>query len=137
MKKTNLFTVSIVILSLLLTVVGCASKTESESKSASVPKATSEAKVAGNYKDGTYEGTSDAGNKPGLKLKVVVKDEKIAEINIVEQNETDGVGSAILESLPAEIIKAQSTNVDSVTGASKTSVAIKEAVDKALSQAKK
>lgn len=131
MKKNKLVTVIFVILAVLFVSVGCGSKAASGSKD------TSASTAAGIYKDGTYEGSSDAGIHPGLKVKVVVKGGKITEVNIVEQKETEGVGSEAVERLPALIVKAQSTNIDTVTGASKTTAAIKEAVDQALSQAKK
>jgi uncharacterized protein with FMN-binding domain len=125
MLKSKFCAIVFIILAVVLLAVGCGSKATSGSTSAGI------------YKDGTYEGSSDAGLHPGLKVKVVVKEGNISEVNIVQQKETEGVGTKAIEELPALIIKAQSTKVDSVSGASKTSSAIKEAVDKALAQAKK
>ncbi|AFL99047.1 hypothetical protein Desde_0596 [Desulfitobacterium dehalogenans ATCC 51507] len=137
----------VLILSLSLVLViaaGCSSSPAAADKpaengSAAVSKespAANEGPAAVSYKDGTYEGTSDAGIHPGLKVSVVVKDGKIAEVNVVEHQETDGIGSIAIEKLPSLIVEAQSTEVDSVTGASLSSGAIKEAVNKALEQAK-
>ncbi|HHY27239.1 MAG TPA: FMN-binding protein [Desulfitobacterium dehalogenans] len=123
----------VLILSLFLVLViaaGCSSSP------AAADKPAENGSAAVSYKDGTYEGTSDAGIHPGLKVSVVVKDGKIAEVNVVEHQETDGIGSIAIEKLPSQIIEAQSTEVDSVTGASLSSGAIKEAVNKALDQAK-
>lgn len=111
--------------------VSTASKEEGESGSTE-----SSDKKTTSYKDGTYEGTSDAGMHPGLKVSVVVKDGKIAEVSVLEHGETEGVGTKAVEQLPAKIIEAQSTDVEPVSGASMSSKAIKEAVDQALSQAK-
>lgn len=124
----------------VLAAVGCSSNNESKDKSdtpASAEQKDTTAKESPlTYKDGTYEGISDSGMHPGLKVSVVVKSGKIAEVNVVENGETEGVGSQAVEKLPAEIVKAQSTDVEPVSGASKSSAAIKEAVDSALSQAK-
>ena len=62
--------------------------------------------------------------------------DKIAAIDIVQQQETAGVGSLALEALPARIIEAQSTEVDAVAGATVSSTALKDAVNNALAQVK-
>ena len=55
---------------------------------------------------------------------------------MVSHNETPGISDPAIEQLPAAIVEANSTDVDSVSGASVTSKAIKEAVQEALSQVK-
>ena len=62
--------------------------------------------------------------------------DKIAAIDVVQQQETAGVGSKALDALPAAIIEAQSTDVDVVAGATVSSNAIKDAVEQALAQVK-
>jgi len=91
----------------------------------------------GLYKDGTYEGTSDKGIQPGLMVSVTIQNGKIADVKVVENHETEGIGSVAIEELPGKIVEAQTTEVEAVSGASFTSAAIKEAVDKALEQAKR
>ena len=58
--------------------------------------------------------------------------EKIYEVNILEQNETPGIGSVAVEKLPGAIVEANSLEVDGITGATVTSTAIKTAVTEAL-----
>lgn len=87
------------------------------------------------YKDGTYEGTSDAGISEGLKVSVTVEGGKITAVEVVEHNETEGIGTNAISALPEKIVEAQSTDVDDVSGATLSSAAIKEAVDNALEQA--
>ncbi|MFZ7121110.1 MAG: FMN-binding protein [Eubacteriaceae bacterium] len=87
------------------------------------------------YTDGTYEGSSDAGMHAGLKVSVVVENGEISEVNVVEHSETDGIGTVAVAKLPDMIVEAQSTEVDTVSGASKSSAAIIEAVNNALAQA--
>ena len=67
---------------------------------------------------------------------LVMEGDKIAAIDIVQQQETAGVGSLALEALPARIIEAQSTEVDAVAGATVSSTALKDAMNNALAQVK-
>lgn len=142
--KKNKFVLTLSLLLALGITVGCSSNPTTTEKPvgneanaiAKKSTATNVAPSASSYKDGTYEGSSDAGIHPGLKVTVVVKDGKISEIKVTEHHETDGIGSVAIEKLPSLIVTSQSTQVDSVTGASKSSGAIKEAVEKALTQAK-
>ena len=59
----------------------------------------------------------------------------IVDIEIGENNATEGVGTKAIDALPSAIIEAQSTDVDYVAGASITSEAFINAVNDALSQA--
>lgn len=56
----------------------------------------------------------------------------ITDITAVGTQETIGKGSVVLESLPAEMVKANGTDVDGITGATVTSNALKQAVETAL-----
>lgn len=85
------------------------------------------------YKDGTYYGTG-TGFGGTLKVKVVINGGKIASIQIVEHQD----GSSYIRkasSLIEQMIAAQSTNVDTVSGATYSSVGIIQAVRNALSKA--
>jgi len=84
------------------------------------------------YNDGTYTAVGQ-GKNPDLKVAVTVKDDKITNIEIMSNNETKG--KEALNTVPKEIIEKQSIDVDTVSGATITSKGIKEAVNKALSQA--
>lgn len=88
------------------------------------------------YKDGIYEGIGN-GFRPGLKVSVTVKNGKISDIQIVSSNETPRYSDQATSIVPDEIIKSQSANVDAVSGATRTSDGIIEAVQNALSQAQK
>lgn len=70
-----------------------------------------------------------------LKAKVKVENGKISSVEIVEHNETGGIGTPALNQMPSRIVAAQSTNVDGVSGATVTSNAIKNAVNEALKKA--
>lgn len=88
------------------------------------------------FKDGTYSGKAE-GVHGDIELGVEIKGGKIAKINVVNQGETSGVSEVAFEQVPAEIIKKQSAEVDSVAGATVSSEAIKNAVKDALNKAKK
>ena len=83
-----------------------------------------------------YLGTSTLCMGNELALKVKIEGGKITAIDVVQQQETAGVGSKAIDALPAKIIEAQSTDVDAIAGATVTSGAIKDAVQKVLDQVK-
>ena len=56
----------------------------------------------------------------------------IYAVEVLEQNETPGIGSVAVEKLPGEIVAANSIAVDAIAGATVTSNAIKDAVKQAL-----
>ena len=85
------------------------------------------------YADGTYEGTSDKGMNPGLKVSVTVEGGKITSVEVIEHSETDGISDPAIEGVPAAIVEAGSPTVDVVSGATLTSEAIMDAVQNALS----
>ncbi len=78
---------------------------------------------------------SAAGRNGEIKVEVTVTGDHIDEVVIVEQSETEGVADPALERIPTAIVEQQSILVDSVSGASITSDAIKEATKNALTDA--
>ncbi|MCI6537169.1 MAG: FMN-binding protein [Lachnospiraceae bacterium] len=88
---------------------------------------------AGAYKDGVYYGSATGFAGP-IKVKVVITDGKIASVEIVETSD----GSSYISkasSITGKIVASQSTNVDTVSGATYSSVGIINAVRNALAQA--
>ena len=67
-----------------------------------------------------------------LKVTVTLNGTDITDVKITEHNETQGVGTRAIEALPGAIEEADSVEVDSVSGATVTSEAIKEAVSQAI-----
>ncbi len=85
------------------------------------------------YADGTYYGTG-TGFSGALTVEVVISGGKISSIQIIDTSDGDSyIQSA--SGLISNIITTQSTNVDTVSGATYSSVGIIEAVRNALSQA--
>ena len=85
------------------------------------------------YADGTYYGTG-TGFSGALTVEVVISGGKISSIQIIDTSDGDSyIQSA--SGLISNIIATQSTNVDTVSGTTYSSVGIIEAVRNALSQA--
>lgn len=109
------------------------SKQESASESDSSLAEIAAVQDAAAYKDGTYYGTGK-GFAGTMKVKVDIAGGKIASISIVSTKDGDSyVKSA--SSLIDTIVEKQSTNVDTVSGATFSSRGIISAVRSALSQA--
>lgn len=109
------------------------SKQESTSESDSSLAEIAAVQDAAAYKDGTYYGTGK-GFAGTMKVKVDIAGGKIVSISIVSTKDGDSyVKSA--SSLLDTIVEKQSTNVDTVSGATFSSRGIIAAVRSALSQA--
>ena len=87
------------------------------------------------YNAGTYS-ASATGFNGDVTVTITVSDDAITNVSITGPGETPGLGGAAVEELPAQIMAAQSANIDGRTGATITSDAIKEALSAALAQAK-
>ena len=70
-----------------------------------------------------------------LKVTVSMNGDDITDVKVVEHSETQGVGTRAIDALPKAIEEADSVDVDSVSGATITSEAIKQAVSQALGNA--
>lgn len=104
---------------------GAAEETE-ESEEETVAAVT-----ADGVEDGTYEGTA-AGYIGDITVEVVVADGAITDVQVTSQEETEGIADEALETVPQAIVDENSTDVDTVSGATGTSNGIKEAVAQAL-----
>jgi len=87
------------------------------------------------YKDGTYTGVG-RGYRPELTVSVIIKSDKITSVAIVSTNDTHGYYERAAVTVPNEIVSSQSTTVDVVSGATRTSEGIISAVTAALAKAK-
>lgn len=88
------------------------------------------------YNDGAYITVTD-GYRPGLTVSTVIKDDKIESIKIIEHRESTEYYEEPFEIIPNQIIENQTTDVDAITGATRTSDGIIRAVKMALEEAKK
>ena len=90
--------------------------------------------VEANFKDGTYTavGTGIGGD---VEVIAEVKDGEIVSITLGQHGETEGIFEGAVDGVIPEIIKGQTTEVDTVSGATITSNAIIEAVEDIMDQA--
>jgi len=84
----------------------------------------------GTVEDGTYQGSFDA-FEVAATVEVAVKDHKITAITIL-RHKTDRGRKA--EVITAEVITAQSLQVDTISGATNSSKVILKAIEMALEQ---
>ena len=85
----------------------------------------------GTVKDGKYT-VEVIGHEGLVTVTTMFVDGKITSVSVPANNETIGVGTYAVKRMPSKIVEAQSVNVDSVTGASVSSAAIKQGVAKAI-----
>ena len=86
--------------------------------------------------DGYYEGTGNGFAGP-VKLFIEIKDKSIIGIYIVKTSDDAGFFNRAKEGVTASILEKQSTDVDTVSGATYSSRGIIEAVSNAIEAAKK
>ncbi len=87
--------------------------------------------VKGNFTDGTFTGEGQGNNGP-IKVEVVVKDGSIAEINVLEQEETPNIYAGAVEQFIPNMISTQNVDIDAVAGATMSCNGLRTAVKDAL-----
>ena len=75
----------------------------------------------------TCTGAAQGMNGP-VTVEVVATKDRIYSVKVVDQKETEGIGTVAAVEIPAKIFEKQSVQVDSMTGATLTSNAIKQGV---------
>lgn len=83
---------------------------------------------------GTYEGTATGNNGP-VTVSVTLDNGTITDVEIGENDETYYIMSVVEDVFPHRIIDAQSLEIDTVSGATMSSRAVKNAVEDALKKA--
>ena len=84
--------------------------------------------------DGTYAATA-RGFGGDITVEVTLSGGKIADVKIVGDSETPGLGAVAVEKMPAQLLEAQSADVDGVAGATVSTSAIRDAFGDALAKA--
>lgn len=83
-----------------------------------------------------YLGQGD-GMNGSLVVRITTADgTKIDDVTVLEHHETEGIGTLAIDALPKQIVKKQSLELDSISGASVTSRAILDGTKEALEKAK-
>lgn len=136
MKKIKL---TALVLALALPLSACSKENEvketSEEKQETTVNETQEtASKDMTIDDGSFEAVA-TGHNGEIKLSITFKDNKIEAIDVKESSETPVVADTGFEEIIARILEHQTSNVDTITGATVTSNAVKSAVSKAIDEA--
>ena len=94
----------------------------------------SDASTGQHYAAGTYS-ASFLGKFAPVTVEVTFDETSIVSVKVVSHEETEYISDRAIEEIPSRIVEFQSTGVDSITGATLTSVAIKNAVEDCAEQA--
>ena len=89
------------------------------------------------WADGVYDGEDANGAGGKIAVKVTIEGGTIKDVKVTEQHETRGLGTTAMLKVIDAILKANSTEVDNITGATVSSNALKAAVNQALESAAK
>lgn len=119
---------SLVVAGLLLT--SCSTTTTSQDASSTETSVVETTQMT----PGTYEGTA-AGMRGDLTVSVTVDETQILSVEVTNTVDSPVISDAAIDVVPGQIVEHQSVQVDNVTGATMTSLAIKNAVANALEQA--
>lgn len=85
-------------------------------------------------KDGTYQAQARGNNGP-IQISLTVAGGKITDIQVVSHEETEGIYNVPFETIPRQVVKYQSLAVDTVSGATVSSSALKAAITDCVEQA--
>ena len=85
--------------------------------------------------NGTYEGRADGYRRNSMSVKVTVQDGKISEIEYANHDDAGYLRDEGAKGIIQKIINTQSTKVDTVSGATKSSIGLINAVVNALEKA--
>ena len=130
MKKSKKLLVFILVLSLMFTFVGCGKNTNTDENN-NLSKEVSDNAL---YKSGKYDGKA-TGHNGTIEVEVEVSESDIISIDIITSDETEHLSKSVYDIIPNSIIENQSLNVDTISGATVTSNALKLAITDALKKA--
>lgn len=116
---------------LALSLCACNSSTSGSSATSTSDSST---ETSAKYTPGTYVGKAQ-GIRSEVEVSVTFDENSITNIEVTSHGETKNIADAAIEKVPAEILEAQSLDVDVVTSVTFTSRAIINAVEEAAKQA--
>lgn len=106
---------------LVVMLVGCALPAYAADTGASGDLTAVYAQEGTSYKDGVYEGTGKGFKNGEIKVKVTITDGKIAKVELVSQEKQSYWETMNVASLFDDIVKANGTEIDGVSGATMSS----------------
>lgn len=115
-----------------LVLTGCSAAPASSTVASTTSSAASAASVK--MTPGTYQGTA-AGMRGDLTVSVTVDETSLLSVEVTDTVDTAVISDAAIDVLPGKIVEEQNLQVDNVSGATMTSLGIKNAVANAIEQA--
>ena len=110
-----------------------ASEADESEAGSSESEASSETSTA-SFVPGTYTATS-TGKNGDVTVSATFSESRISSVVVLEHSESSGISDRAIQELPQRIVDAQTVEVDSVSGATLTSLAIIAAVEDCAEQA--
>lgn len=90
--------------------------------------------ASGQWTDGTYLAVAE-GRNGNFEVTVTIEDGVMVSVEVGENEETEEKGGAAIEALLPAFISEQTFDVDTISGATVTSSALKDAVGECLAEA--
>ncbi|MCI5774489.1 MAG: flavocytochrome c [Erysipelotrichaceae bacterium] len=112
-------------LTICISLGGCSNKTSTDE---------TQSTAASSLKDGTYTGTGQ-GHNSKINVEVTVSNGTLDTVSVVGEEETNGIGDIAINMIVDKMNESKSTNIDTISSATISSLGIKNAVKNALEQA--
>lgn len=113
--------------------------TKTKTTKTSVTSSTKKSSSSGKYKDGTYTGTATSTRWGDVQLQIKISDGKLTQINVLsspnsEQKSVE-INQQALPTYKSEALKAQSSSIQQISGATETYKGFTGSLQSALNQA--
>lgn len=113
-------------------------KTKTSSTS-SMNKSSTDSSSSGKYKDGTYTGTATSTRWGDVQLQITISGGKLTKINVLSSPDSEQksveINQQALPTYKSEALKAQSSNIQQISGATETYKGFTGSLQSALNQA--
>lgn len=113
-------------------------KTKTSSTS-STNKSSTDSSSSGKYKDGTYTGTATSTRWGDVQLQITISGGKLTKINVLSSPDSEQksveINQQALPTYKSEALKAQSSNIQQISGATETYKGFTGSLQSALNQA--
>ena len=113
---------------------GCSATKQTPSDQGAMPNTGAEKGIPEIFTDGKWIGTA-MGHDDELIAEVVVANGDLASIRVLRCDDTIGIGTTAAPMMAARILEAKNLDVDVVSGATTTSIAVRNAVSDAIMNA--
>lgn len=126
-----------IVLAMVLSLVACTQATDTKDTSDQAP--VDEETDSGDSDEISFEAGKQTGKAEGhngsVEVEVEFSEDEILAVDIVSSDETEHLSEVVFDTIPGKVVEEQSLNVDSVSGATITSAALKSAITEAVVKA--